>query len=302
MRRVILMLSATFLLPLIARAQIVTEWNRDNPVINLWEDDSQLVHEEHEEGWDKMLDTFSESKDENLTEEVLQEMEDIPEVVMKKISMAGEELLIPSMVMPDGTDLYMLLDEGIRIYMALNPPAFYEDIDKDVVKWVRFYAFSRKEYTRRIFERYQEWAPYIDSCMEEKGIPTELGLLCLIESGCSSNAVSRVGATGMWQFMPQTALEMGLDITPVTDDRTDPVKATKAAARYLETAYRNINNWTLAAASYNCGIGRVQRIMKKNGSSEWGLVRNHLPEETRQYVPALIAIHYVWTYRSQLGF
>lgn len=301
MRKIILA-SLLAVLPTAANSQIVSDWNQENPVISTW---GMTEYEQENTNlggcFQDVLQSFGNNEMEQATEDALKEVEGLPAITKKTVKMGDREIILPSMIAPDGTDMYMLFEEGIHIYMAMNPPAFYEELDYDTIRWIRYYAYSRKEYTGRIFRRYESWKDYIEECFRAKSIPKEMGLLCLIESGCTANAVSRAGATGMWQFMPETAMEMGLEITPVIDDRCDPYKSTKAAARYLETAYRDMKNWTMAAASYNCGIGRTKRIIKNGKSKEWTKLKGKFPEETQQYIPALTAIYYVWTYRKELG-
>lgn len=104
----------------------------------------------------------------------------------------------------------------------------------------------------------------------------------------------------MWQIMPATGRRHGLVIDDTRDDRLDPSLATPAAADILKANYELTGNWTLAAASYNCGPARMKRTPQ--GILTWDAVKDKLPEETRHYIPSLIAMHYVWTYRKELGF
>lgn len=106
----------------------------------------------------------------------------------------------------------------------------------------------------------------------------------------------------MWQIMPATGEGWGMTITSVTDDRLDPVKSTQVAAKILAKNFTYTNDWTLAIASYNCGPGRVQKVQKACNTIEWLELKYRLPKETQQYIPALLAIHYVWNYRDKLGF
>lgn len=294
--------AAALLLPLMSWSQIVTDWNQDSPVITSWEEKTAGKTEEDDTGFEEILDDFKASNPESVTEETFTQIEGLPEISTRRVSMMGREIDLPSMILPDGTDIYLLLEEGIQIYLSLNPPAFYEDLDPDTIRWIRFYAHTKKAYTKRLFKKYEGWQEYVEDCMRERKIPSEIGLLCMIESGCRADAVSRVGAVGMWQFMPDAAMEMGLKISPAEDERTNPYKATKAAAKYLAAAFRQTGSWTMAAASYNCGTGRTQNIIRKNKTTEWSKIRNSFPSETRQYVPSLIALYYVWTYRKELGF
>lgn len=211
------------------------------------------------------------------------------------------KLNLPQIIDENGTDLFLLTEDGINIYAALDSPVYYQNIDKDIIKWIRFYAHHRRTYTKTIFKRYEAWAPQIKEYFKESGIPEELAELCLIESGCTYTARSSAGAVGMWQLMPATARQYGLIVTPYNDERTDPNKSLYVASRVLANCYKMTGDWTLAAAAYNCGPGRIIPYTKR-GIKDWPYIKQTLPKETQQYVPGLIAMHYVWTYRKELGF
>lgn len=131
----------------------------------------------------------------------------------------------------------------------------------------------------------------MEDIFEEKGLPTDLVFLPLIESGFNPFAVSRAAATGPWQFMAGTAKSYGLAINWWTDERRDPIKATAAAADYLKELYKTFGSWPLALASYNAGEGRVSRALTKAGTDDyWHLMQTRfIPKETRDYVPLYLA-------------
>ena len=208
----------------------------------------------------------------------------------------GLRYVLPTIPAPDGTDLFLLTPEGMTVYMAFDAPVYMQEVDDEILRWVRFYAHKRRDLTRRWFKRYREWEPRIKEYFQTQGVPVELAELCLIESGCTYSALSGAGALGMWQIMPDTGRSYGLTINTYRDDRLDPVLSTMAAAKILAANYRKTGEWTLAAAAYNCGPGRL------NKGRPWNEVKAKLPKETQQYIPSLIAIHYIWTYRDRLGF
>lgn len=256
------------------------------------------------ESWDKVLGEFGE-------ESVLSntKVDSMANNVMKlngtprhAVTFNGQTLNLPTAIDENGIDLYLLTEEGINIYMALSAPAFYQDIDADTKKWIRFYAYSKRVQTETMFKRFAEWEPRIRTCFDDFGVPPELAVLCLVESACTYGAVSKAGAVGMWQFMPDTALEFGLVVNASRDDRLDPVFSTTAAAKMLYSMNRDIKDWTLTMAAYNCGKARITGKTKRHGTKDWQVIKKSLPEETRQYIPAIIAIYYIWTYREQLGF
>ncbi len=137
--------------------------------------------------------------------------------------------------------------------------------------------------------------PIYEKVFKESGVPEEIKYLSIVESALNPHAVSRVGATGPWQFMFTTAKAYNLQIDQYVDERKDPYAASFAAAAYLKDAYNEFGDWHLAIASYNCGKGNVIRAIKRSGleNPDFWQIRNLLPAETRNYVPAFIALTYV---------
>lgn len=148
--------------------------------------------------------------------------------------------------------------------------------------------------------RYYE--PLIEQALDVHGVPNELKYLPVIESALNPVAVSRVGATGLWQFMYTTGKIYGLKQNSLVDDRRDPVKATWAAAKHLRDLYDRFGDWSLAIAAYNCGSGNVNKAIYRSGgkTSFWDIYW-YLPRETRGYVPAFIAATYIMTYHAEHG-
>src|SRR5438045_6924175 len=139
--------------------------------------------------------------------------------------------------------------------------------------------------------------------VKEEGIPQDLIYLAQAESGFHSLAVSGVGARGMWQFMCSRAKGYGLQRNFWVDDRQDPEKSTRAAARHLKDLYTQFGDWYLAMAAYNSGPGRVQSAVKRTGYADfWELYRrNVLPKETRNYVPIIVAVRIMAKDTEQYG-
>ncbi|MBQ8968362.1 MAG: transglycosylase SLT domain-containing protein [Bacteroidaceae bacterium] len=139
--------------------------------------------------------------------------------------------------------------------------------------------------------------PIFEEALETYQMPLELKYLPIIESALNPGATSRVGAAGLWQFMPATGKQYGLEITSLIDERRDPIKSSYAAARYLKDLYDIFGDWTLAIASYNCGPQNVLKAIKRaDGSKDYWTIYPYLPAETRGYVPAFIAANYIMTY------
>ena len=142
--------------------------------------------------------------------------------------------------------------------------------------------------------------PMFEDIFDSYGLPTELKYIAIIESALNANAVSRVRATGLWQFMASTGRMYGLTINSIIDERRDPIKSTDAAARYLRDLYKIYNDWGLAIAAYNCGPGNVNRAIRRSGNRKdyWEIYYN-LPRETRGFIPQYIAAVYAVNYYKE---
>ena len=141
------------------------------------------------------------------------------------------------------------------------------------------------------------YVPIFEEALEAYQVPLELKYLPVIESALNPKAVSRVGATGLWQFMLGTGKQYGLEVNSLVDERRDPVRASYAAARYLRDLYRIFGNWNLVIAAYNCGPGNINKAIHRSGGlKDYWQLYPYLPAETRGYVPAFIAANYAMTY------
>ncbi len=138
--------------------------------------------------------------------------------------------------------------------------------------------------------------PMIEEELLNAGLPIELRAMAIIESALRYDAFSRAGAAGLWQFMPSTGRAYGLEINSLVDERYDPLKATRAACRFLKDLYTTFGDWQLAIAAYNCGQGNVTRAMTRSGGKTFWEIYDFLPRETRGYVPAFIAATYAYAY------
>ena len=141
------------------------------------------------------------------------------------------------------------------------------------------------------------YMPIFEQALEAYNLPLELKFLPVIESALNPNAVSRVGATGLWQFMIGTAKRYGLEVNSLVDERRDPYRASYAAAHYLSDLYKIFDDWNLVIAAYNCGPDKVNKaIHRAKGSADYWHIYPYLPKETRGYVPAFIAANYIMNY------
>lgn len=150
------------------------------------------------------------------------------------------------------------------------------------------------------------YMPIFEEALEREGLPLELRYLPVIESAMDPNAVSRAGATGLWQIMLPTARGLGLEINTLVDERRDPIASSDAAVKYLKQLYGIYNDWSLAIAAYNCGPGNVNKALTRAGASEenpkdyWDIYY-YLPSETRGYVPGFIGATYAMTHYGDHG-
>ena len=152
----------------------------------------------------------------------------------------------------------------------------------------------------RVLSLAQYYVPMIEQELIKAELPVELRAMAIIESALQATAVSRVGASGLWQFMPVTARAYGLEVNSMVDERFDPAKSTVAACKYMKDLYNMYDDWSLAIAAYNCGPGNVNKALARTGGnpqSFWD-VYWHLPRETRGYVPAFIAASYAYAFHE----
>ncbi len=152
----------------------------------------------------------------------------------------------------------------------------------------------------RVLSLAQYYFPMIEQELIKAELPVELRAMAIIESALQATAVSRVGASGLWQFMPVTARAYGLEVNSMVDERFDPAKSTVAACKYMKDLYNMYEDWSLAIAAYNCGPGNVNKALARTGGnpqSFWD-VYWHLPRETRGYVPAFIAASYAYAFHE----
>jgi membrane-bound lytic murein transglycosylase D len=177
-------------------------------------------------------------------------------------------------------------------------------LNERVLSYVQLFTGRLKGFLEEGLNRGTRFLPMIQEVFKAEGIPLDLAYVPLVESAFKPNAVSKAKARGMWQFMPGTALENGLTHDWYIDERSDPEKATRAAAKYLKTLHKMFGDWHLALASYNGGPGRVQRAMKRSGKDDfWTLssTKRFLPRETRDYVPLILAAVIIAKNPAQYG-
>ena len=301
MKKYILMMTMMLCWPLMMSAQAVIEEDEE------FEDEEVVVDEDEDD------EDFDEEDELTVTDqEGNEEVIDFPEAMTYD------------------------LDSLMNLYMAKT----YLDLDADCQTTAENPTFSREEYIERLrrmptvmemayndvvqqfIDRYSGrlrhsvsmmlgasnfYMPIFEEALEAYGVPLELRYLPIIESALNPKAVSRVGATGLWQFMLTTGRQYGLEVNSLVDERRDPTKASYAAARYLRDLYRVFGDWNLVIAAYNCGPGNVDKAIHRAQAARRDSAANvkdywhiypYLPRETRGYVPAFIAANYIMTYYS----
>ncbi|HEX8563994.1 MAG TPA: LysM peptidoglycan-binding domain-containing protein [Flavobacterium sp.] len=167
---------------------------------------------------------------------------------------------------------------------------------------IKSFLKNRKKSFERLMAVSEYYFPMFEEALAKKNVPLEIKYLAVVESALNPKAVSRVGATGLWQFMYQTGKQYNLHIDSYVDERSDPLKASEAAAQYMTNMYRIFGDWDLVLAAYNSGPGNVAKaIRRSNGQQNYWNIRKNLPKETQGYVPAFLATMYIYEYHKEHG-
>ena len=190
----------------------------------------------------------------------------------------------------------------------LNLKNYYFDIpvvfNDRVQHWIKYFLTRGRDHFVRYTERAGRYAPVLGKILENNGLPRDLVFLAMAESGFHNNAKSWAKAVGPWQFMPFTGLKYGLRIDWYVDERRDPIKATLAAARYLDDLYELFGSWELATAAYNAGEGKIGRAIRRYRSKNFWKIRRgrYLRRETKNYVPKIMALAIIGKNLESFGF
>ena len=168
---------------------------------------------------------------------------------------------------------------------------------------IKRYLKHRRTSLERLMGLSHFYFPMFEAEFDNYNIPLEMKYLSIVESALKPKARSRVGATGLWQFMFTTGKEYNLDVSSYVDERSDPISSTSAAAKYLSRLYKIFGDWDLALAAYNSGPGNVNKAIRRSGGYKnyWN-IRPNLPRETAGYVPAFLATMYIFEYAEEHGF
>ena len=197
-------------------------------------------------------------------------------------------------------------DEELIKRLGAIPTTIEMPYNSVVRQYIDLYTQRRRSLVETMLGMSLYYMPIFEEALERQGLPHELKYLPIIESALDPDAVSRAGATGLWQLMLPTARGLGMEVNTLVDERRDPIRSTEAATKFLRQLYDIYNDWSLAIAAYNCGPGNVNKALRRAGASEnnpekkdfWAIYP-YLPRETRGYVPGFIAATYVMTYYNK---
>ena len=175
-------------------------------------------------------------------------------------------------------------------------------LNQQTKNFIELYVYKRARSASYILASAQYYFPRMQQIFDKYNVPEELIYLTIIESALNPTAVSRAGATGIWQFMYNTGKMYGLEVNTFIDDRRDPIKATEAAALHLQDLYQMFGDWTMAIAAYNCGAGNVRKAISRSGNQTgfWNIYP-YLPAETRGYFPAYCGAFFMMKYYESYG-
>lgn len=193
-----------------------------------------------------------------------------------------------------------LLKARLKEMDAKSP--FNIEYNEGLENIIKSYLKNRKRSYERLMAISEYYFPMFEAALAKYDVPLEIKYLAVVESALNPHAKSRVGATGLWQFMFATGKQYKLDVSSYVDERSDPLKATEAACQYLSNMYKIFGDWDLVLASYNSGPGNVSKAIRRSGGLQnyWN-IRKFLPKETAGYVPAFLATMYIYEYHKEHG-
>jgi len=194
-----------------------------------------------------------------------------------------------------------LLKQRLSELNARTP--FNVEYNPSLESVIKGYLKNRRRTMAKLMALSDYYFPMFEQELDKHDLPLEMKYLAIVESALDPRAKSRVGATGLWQFMYATGKMFGLEVSSYVDERSDPIMATEAACKYLKSLYGSLGDWDLALAAYNSGPGNVSKAIRRSGgrTNYWN-IRSYLPRETAGYVPAFLATMYIFEYAKEHGF
>lgn len=188
----------------------------------------------------------------------------------------------------------------VRLQRLNEKTPFNIEYNIELERMIKSYLKYRRKSYPALMAKADYYFPFFEEQLANSEIPLEIKYLAIVESALKPRAKSRVGATGLWQFMYETGKIFDLKVSSYVDERQDPVKATKAACKYLERLYHSFNDWDLALAAYNSGPGNVSKAIRRSGNrTNYWNIRPFLPRETADYLPAFYATMYIFEYAKE---
>ncbi|WP_238784408.1 lytic transglycosylase domain-containing protein [Blattabacterium cuenoti] len=216
----------------------------------------------------------------------------------KKKSMYGKKLYHKKNIIITNID-----EEELKLRLHfLNQKSQIKILKYNTIVHASIESYLRmSRYIEKIISLSDFYFPMFEEKLEKYRLPKELKYLAIVESNLNPVITSKVGAQGIWQFMPETGKIYDLNINYIYDDRNDPVKSTEAACRYLKFLYKKIGNWELALAAYNAGPGTVDKILQHHNTNkkDFWVLWEYFPKETKNYIPKFIAINYIMNYYKE---
>ena len=272
-------------------------------VIDVEEDDENAADdEEGDEEGDEEQGVYEDEEIVVTGKDGNEEIIEVPEGLIIDESADNADYLERKYLTPDTTavmqNVIPVYDQQVYIDRLKRMPTAIEMPWNPVVqKFIDRYSGRLRRSVSIMLGAQNFYMPIFEQALEVYDLPLELKYLPVIESALKPNAVSRVGATGLWQFMVATGKRYSLKVNSMIDERRDPVKASYAAAHYLSDMYQIFGDWALVIAAYNCGPGNIMKaIQRSGGKKDYWEIYPYLPSETRGYVPAFIAANYIMTY------
>ena len=243
-------------------------------------------------------DSLDYQNDEVFQKEILKEMDALLDLWYIKKQMGS----INVGNLTDNNEGDCLIDSVVIKRLKQLPTAIPLVYNQAIKSKIELYVCKRKRSSSIILGLSQYYFPWMREIFDKYNVPEELIYLTIVESALNPNAVSRAGATGIWQFMYATGKAYQLEVNTFVDDRRDPFKATDAAARHLKDLYNIFNDWGLAISAYNCGAGGVRKAIARSGGKTdfWG-IKPSLPRETQNYFPYYVAALYLANYHLEHG-
>ncbi len=250
----------------------------------------------------------------DLNDSLQRQLADLPEAArfdklwMEELQKNADlyEEMVKGVQEPDTSNLVLkdfnteILKERLRLLNEKTP--FNIEYNPSLERVIKSFLLGKKDLMERMLTASQFYFPMFEQELDNHNIPLEIKYLSVVESALNPRARSRVGATGLWQFMYSTGKMYKLDVSSYVDERRDPIKSTKAACKYLAKLHQIFGDWDLALAAYNSGPGNVNKAIRRSGGYEnyWN-IRRYLPRETAGYVPAFQAVMYIFEYADEHG-